>query len=140
MKIKPHVLVVDDQADFRKSIVSLLASEGFRVSSVASGDEALEFFETEDPTDPIDLLLLDYRMPGRNGAETLQELRARGVAARAILLSATPGIEALSKRFGFDAALAKPCEFDEVVAVMRRLDDRRAVPVAATRRRRAMVT
>ena len=140
MKIKPHVLVVDDQADFRKSIVSLLCSEGFRVSSAASGDAALEFFEARDATDPIDILLLDYRMPGRDGAQTLKALRARGVTARAILLSSTPGIEMLRTLYGFDAALAKPCEFEAVVATIRRLHDPRVIPVAATRRLREVAT
>jgi DNA-binding response OmpR family regulator len=106
---------------------------------VASGDEALEFFEADD-ADPIDILLLDFRMPGRDGGQTLQELRARGVTARAILLSATPGIEVLGTRFGFDAALAKPCDFDEVVAAIRRLDGRFAVAATPGRRLRALAT
>ena len=120
MPTNPHVLVVDDQPDYRESIATLLATEGFRVSGASSGDEALTMVEAASLGDQIDILLLDYRMPGRNGGQTLKELRARGVPARAILVSATPGIEVLRHRFGFDEALAKPCSFADLIAAIRR--------------------
>ena len=129
MPTNPHVLVVDDQPDYRESIATLLATEGFRVSGASSGDEALTMVEAASLGDQIDILLLDYRMPGRNGGQTLKELRARGVPARAILVSATPGIEVLRHRFGFDEALAKPCSFSDLIAAIRRCIGNGAAPM-----------
>jgi DNA-binding response OmpR family regulator len=137
MRTGPHVLVVDDQTDFRESIVSLLTTEGFRVSNASSGDEALTMLESASLRDKIDILLLDYRMPGRNGGQTLKEMRARGVRARAILVSATPGIEVLRLMFGFDEALPKPCNFTDLIAAIHRCIGNdtataAAVPIHAT--------
>ena len=96
----------------------LLSLEGFRVSCAASGDDALALLENPEFADDVDLLLLDYRMPGRNGGQTLAELRGGGLDTPALLLSATPGIDVLGQLYGFNAALAKPCEFDELLAAI----------------------
>ena len=138
---QPHILVVDDHADFRTSITRLLTVEGFEVSCAASGDEALALLENQDFADDIDLLLLDYRMPGRNGGQTLTELRARGFDTPALLLSSTPGIDVLCKLFGFDAALAKPCDFEDLLtAIQRCLEATRLVARPPAKKRLYAVT
>ncbi len=79
-----RVLLIDDHALVRKGIEELLQSRGVQVvASVGSGEEgvrrALEL--------PTDLILLDVKMPGMNGVETLKQLRASGVSAPVVMLT-----------------------------------------------------
>ena len=66
------ILVVDDQEDHRDLIGRKLKEHGYRVVVAATGDEAL------GRLDGVDLVLLDYRLPGRTGLETLQLIRQGG--------------------------------------------------------------
>jgi len=66
------VLVVDDDADTRAALARTLASEGCRVAEAADGRAALEALEPATP----DLILLDLVMPGMDGFEFLDALRA----------------------------------------------------------------
>ena len=66
------ILVVDDQADHLDLIGRKLKENRFRVVTATSGDQALELL------DGVELVLLDYRLPGRSGLETLQLIRQRG--------------------------------------------------------------
>lgn len=121
-----HVLLVDDEYEFRTAMAALLASEGFRVSTAGSGDEALRFVQ-ETPDDPVDVFLLDFRMPGRDGGQTLQELRKRGIRSCAILLSAITNAALFAGKLGFDAGVAKPCHFDELLDAIHRCTSSRCV-------------
>lgn len=69
---KLHVLVVDDQADVRHCMVTALAQLDVRVTAVDSGEEALRLAES----DPPHLVVLDIVMPGMDGFEVMQRLRA----------------------------------------------------------------
>jgi len=79
-----RVLLIDDHALVRRGIEELLQSRGVQVvASVGSGEEgvrrAVEL--------PADLILLDVRMPGMSGIETLERLRASGVQAPVVMLT-----------------------------------------------------
>ena len=65
------LLLVDDEEDFRKAICGTLARRGFEVSEAGSGEEALESVERSRP----DVVVLDLRMPGMDGIETLKRIR-----------------------------------------------------------------
>ena len=64
--------MVDDQAGIRRLIAEVLKEEGYRVFMAEDGEAALEFLADRSP----DLILLDMRMPGLSGMETLKKLRA----------------------------------------------------------------
>lgn len=66
-----RVLLADDVADNRRLIANLLTKAGYEVVEARDGDEVLELVSKED----FDLVLLDVRMPGRDGIQTLQALR-----------------------------------------------------------------
>lgn len=70
---KPRVLVVDDEPDITALVVYHLAKTGYRVSTAATGKEALDAAEEERP----DVVVLDLMLPGISGYEVLQELRQR---------------------------------------------------------------
>lgn len=67
------VLVVDDDAGIRKAFSLSLEETGYTVKAVESGQKALEELEGGS----FDLILLDLKMPGMNGIETLREIRRR---------------------------------------------------------------
>ncbi|RJP26378.1 MAG: response regulator [Candidatus Omnitrophota bacterium] len=70
-KKKARLLIVDDEIDFRKAASQGLSRRGFDVSEAASGDECLQVIREQIP----DIVLLDQKMPGMSGIETLKEIR-----------------------------------------------------------------
>jgi signal transduction histidine kinase len=66
-----RVLVVDDSVDHRTLIARRLAAEGMQVATAANAQEAMA------AVDGVDLVLLDYRLPGRSGLDVLQAIRSR---------------------------------------------------------------
>jgi two-component system chemotaxis response regulator CheY len=83
------ILVVDDEPDFCDTIGDFLGAKGYSVLKAHDGDQALEVYRQERP----DVVLLDVRMPGKNGLEALLELRAFDPEARVIMITAVPEIE-----------------------------------------------
>ncbi len=81
-----HILVVDDEEAVGYVFERYLAIKGYRVSVAYSGEQALAAFEADRP----DLVVTDYKMPGMNGAELLQRLRAIDPALPAVMISANP--------------------------------------------------
>ena len=78
------ILVVDDESSVRKSLRKFLERNGYRVVEAPDGDHALALYSQERP----DLVLLDIRMPGKDGLETLRELRAIDPQAAVIMVTA----------------------------------------------------
>lgn len=81
----PQILVVDDEAFFRKTITEYLGDEGFRCLEASNGREAIECINN----DRVDLMLLDLRMPVMSGIETLERIEAEGLNIPTIVLSGT---------------------------------------------------
>jgi CheY-like chemotaxis protein len=71
---KPGVLVVDDQASVRQLLQLVFEQQGCRVWLAANGQEGLQLYEEHQPE--ITLVLLDVRMPGLDGPQTLTALQA----------------------------------------------------------------
>ena len=112
-----RVLLIDDHALVRKGIEELLQSRGVQVvAAVGSGEEgvrrAMEL--------PADLILLDVKMPGMNGIETLKQLRASGVLAPVVMLTMSREDADLSAalRGGAQGYLLKDIEPEELVPAL----------------------
>lgn len=114
----PHVLVVDDEQNFRESLNVLLGMEGFAVTEAADGEQALALVRAGLKPDAV---LLDYRMPGMTGGETLRQLQALSLGAPAVLLSAAAEAAEIGSRYGFDAVLRKPVGPDELFLVLKQV-------------------
>src|SRR5271168_3277557 len=67
----PHIVALDDDADIRKVLCEYLGGQDFRVSAVARGAEMLSILERE----PVDLVLIDLKLPGENGLELARRVR-----------------------------------------------------------------
>ena len=100
------LLVVDDHGDIRNALVHLLASAGYEVAGVGSGEEALAFLASHD----VSLVVLDYNMPGMNGLTVFLEMkkdeRLRNI--RVVMFSADAGkTRERALGFGVDAYVVK---------------------------------
>jgi two-component system response regulator AtoC len=114
----PRVLVVDDDRTIRKNLVRLLQAEHFETLEAAEGDTALKLVREEAP----DAVLLDLKMPGRDGLAVLEELGSKLGDLPVIVVTAFGGssaaIEAM-RRGAYDY-LTKPFDLDEVLLTLRR--------------------
>jgi putative two-component system response regulator len=113
-----HILVVDDEPNVRTVLRRVLEPEGFRVTEAASGAEALLVYAREG----VDLVLSDLMMPGMNGTELLQRVKASDDTVSFIILtgagSLQNAIEAL--HHAADDYLLKPFDVDELLHAVRR--------------------
>ena len=112
------VLVADDDGAIRRNLIRLLKSEGFLVAEAHDGDSALAKIAEIRP----DAVLLDLKMPGRDGLAVLQALSAELAELPVIVITAfggsAPAIEAM-RRGAYDY-LCKPFDLDEVIETLRR--------------------
>jgi len=83
------VLIVDDEAEIRESLQTLLELEGFEVEAAGSGEDGLAAMADR----PFDLVLLDLTLPGRNGMEILAEIRAHDPQLPIIMITAYGTVE-----------------------------------------------
>ena len=115
-----QILVVDDEADARELIATVLEEYGARVTAVASAAEALEAVEKLQPS----VLVSDIGMPGENGYSLIRKLRnieaERGGKIPAIALTAYARSEdrAAAIAAGFQVHLPKPFEPNQLAAVV----------------------
>jgi two-component system nitrogen regulation response regulator GlnG len=108
-----NVLVVDDDADTREALSDALAEAGFAVQQQPSGAEALEHIQQHGQPDVI---LLDLRMPGMDGAQFLERI----VHLRARVIVLTGDSSARLVRFARDAKLlSKPVDLDQLEAAVK---------------------
>jgi two-component system response regulator AtoC len=120
---KISVLVVDDDPLLRKLVTDQLSRSGFDATAASSGEEALASVQATD----YDVVLMDIRMSGMTGLETLREIRKIDDAPEVIMLTADTslgtGLEAM--RLGAYDYLTKPATLDEMEAVIRKADEKR---------------
>jgi DNA-binding NtrC family response regulator len=83
------VLIIDDEAEIRESLQTLLELEGFAVETAATGEAGLQRIGEH----PFDLILLDLTLPGRNGMEILAEIRAHETDLPIIMITAFGTVE-----------------------------------------------
>jgi two-component system response regulator MprA len=122
----PHrVLVAEDDRSVRESLVRALKLEGYDVTAVNDGEQALAALDA----DPYELLLLDVMMPNVDGLTVCRRLRARNVTMPILMLTARH--EVSDRVTGLDAGaddyLVKPFALDELSARMRALLRRTSV-------------
>jgi two-component system, OmpR family, response regulator len=112
--MEPRVLIVEDDSELRGILVRGLAEEGFRPEAAGSGADLLR----RAVAAPADALVVDIGLPDTDGRDLCQALRAQGVDAPVLFLTARDALfERLSAfRAGGDDYLTKPFAFAELVA------------------------
>jgi len=117
--MEPRVLIVEDDAELRGILVRGLNEEGFRTEATSNGTDLLR----RAVAAPADALVVDIGLPDTDGRDLCQALRAQGVEAPVLFLTARDAlVERLSGfRAGGDDYLTKPFAFAELVARLQAL-------------------
>jgi DNA-binding response OmpR family regulator len=112
-----RALIVDDDPGFHSFVEIALEEAGMHCRVAESAEHALELLELV-PAGTYDVILLDVEMPGASGWELLERLRSEGDEVPVIYVSArgTTADRVRGLRLGADDYLAKPVEFDELIA------------------------
>jgi two-component system OmpR family response regulator len=115
----PHVLIVEDDTELREVLVRGLRDEGFAAHGVATGHELLDRAAGEAP----DALIIDVGLPDSDGRDLCQALRAQGVQAPVLFLTARDSLPDRLSGFeaGGDDYVTKPFAFSEVIVRLRAL-------------------
>jgi DNA-binding NtrC family response regulator len=107
------VLFVDDEIDFLETLMKRMKKRGVDVAGVGSGEEALDYLNKK----PVDVVVLDVRMPGIGGIKALREIKKIDPLVEVIMLTGHASIEAAIEGMesgAFDY-LMKPADFDELL-------------------------
>ena len=113
---KTRILVVDDEAQIRRTLRATLAPLGYDVVDAASGEAALEAMREEKP----DVILLDMNLPGMNGLETCRYIRETSdVAILAVTVRDSERDKILMLDAGADDYITKPFSTGELLARIR---------------------
>ncbi len=117
------ILVVDDEAASRESLVDVLTEEGYDITAAASGREALAMLESAE----FDLVITDLRMPELDGIALLREVRKLCPQTLVILMTAYASVETAVEalRQGAHDYMIKPLVYEDVLAKVIRLLERR---------------
>jgi len=124
--VRPRILVVDDEDAIRRSLTMMFEFEGFDCETASSGPEAVQAIERAE----IDLVILDVKMAGLDGLETLRLLRERAKDVPVIMLSGHGTVKTAveATRLGAFDFLEKPPETEKLlVAARNALEKRRLV-------------
>lgn len=115
----PRILVVEDDTDLRSVLRRALREEDFEVETAVDGTTALRAAESHPP----DALIVDIGLPDADGRDVCQALRARGVTAPVLFLTARDAVTDRISGFaaGGDDYLVKPFHIGELVARLRAL-------------------
>jgi DNA-binding response OmpR family regulator len=113
------ILVVDDDAIVIKSCKRILEAEGFEVSTVPSADDALEAIKNYD----FDLLLIDVKMPKRDGMYLMREVKKSRPEVPIIIMSGYPTPETIADvlNLGANLFIPKPFRPDELMKSVRQV-------------------
>lgn len=114
---KENMLVVDDEDIMRDALVDFFSDEGHKVDTAQDGDKALEKFNLKD----YNVMIIDLRLPGRDGLSVLDEVKAKNPKAKVIIITAYPTVETEKEamRRGAFEYLQKPFELNYLETLIR---------------------
>jgi len=114
-----RILIVDDDADIRANIADILDDLGYQTETASDGAVALKKLCTQsgDPECQYDLCLLDFKMPGMDGAELFERIHQRCPGVRAIMITAYAGDDGVQKALdaGTWKVLKKPVDMGSLI-------------------------
>jgi two-component system NtrC family response regulator len=112
------VLVIDDEPAHRLMVRVVLGDAGFKVLEADNGSSGLATLRAK----PVDVVLLDMRMPGMSGLDVLQKMHEEGIATPVIMLTAFGNVSSAveSMKIGAWDYLTKPTDNDELLAVVKK--------------------
>ncbi len=114
-----RILIVDDDISLCKVLQEELVEIGYTTHFVNGADEAFAFIKENK----IDLMLLDLKMPGKDGFDVLREFENKQVDFKIIVLTAYADVKSAieATRMGAADFLSKPYDFDELLITIARV-------------------
>ena len=121
--ISPLLLLVDDEVPFVETMTKRLSKRQLVVLPAYSGREALEKLGKN----AVDVVILDVKMPGLDGIETLREIKKAHPLVEVIMLTGHATVETAVEgmRLGAFDYLMKPCEIEELLAKVKEAKDKK---------------
>lgn len=110
----PKILLVDDEDQFRRPLVERLRLRGYEIDDVSSGEDAVKAIRADRE---IDVVVLDLKMPGMDGEQTLAEIKSFRPEVQAVILTGHGSLEsatALGKKDAF-GYVTKPVELERLI-------------------------
>lgn len=111
----PYIILVDDEVPFVETMSKRLVKRGLKVTSANSGEDALVKLGQDSK---VDVIILDVKMPGMDGLETLQEIKKQHPLKEVIMLTGHATIESAidGMKLGAFDYLMKPCDIDLLIS------------------------
>ncbi|MBI5605343.1 MAG: response regulator [Deltaproteobacteria bacterium] len=120
-----NVLIVDDEDDFRETLVKRFKKRNLNVFGAESGQTALDLMNAH----LFDVVILDVKMPGMNGLDTLREMKKKNPLMEVILLtghaSMESGVEGM--HLGAFDYVMKPVNIDDLLEMIRQAYERKLI-------------
>ncbi|MGD8779689.1 MAG: response regulator [Ignavibacteria bacterium] len=113
------ILVVDDDINLCEVLSEELSEIGYNTNYVQSAEEAIGFLRSYS----VDLILLDLKMPGKDGFWVLNKLNSMGLKVRVIVLTAYADVKSAidSAKLGAADFISKPYDLDELIITIRKV-------------------
>jgi DNA-binding NtrC family response regulator len=113
------ILIVDDDQNLCSVLREELNEVGYDAESVNNGDEVFSYLANK----PVDLVLLDLKMPGKDGFDVLKELEMKEIKTKVIVLTAYADVKSAidSAKMGASDFISKPYDFDELLITIRKV-------------------
>lgn len=114
------ILIVDDDINLCTVLSEELTAVGYETNFLTGGDEVSDFIKTN----PVDLILLDLKMPGKDGFQVLHEIDLNnGFSPNVIVLTAYADVKSAidAAKMGATDFISKPYDFDELLITIRKV-------------------
>ena len=111
--MKTRVLIVDDEEEFVQALSERLTIRDYDVTGSLSGEDALDKLRHYN----FDVVILDVKMPGKDGVDVLKEMKGIKPLTEVIMLTGNATVESAIEgmRYGAYDYLMKPCETDDLI-------------------------
>ena len=118
------ILIVDDDVNLCTVLSEELAEIGYETYFLSNGNGVLDYVNSNR----VDLILLDLKMPGKDGFDVLNDLNSAQVEVRVIVLTAYADVQSAidSAKLGASDFISKPYDFDELLITIRKVVQREA--------------
>jgi len=113
------ILIVDDDINLCTVLHEELITVGYDTEFVTNGDKAIEFLLRKQ----ADLVLLDLKMPNKDGFGVLKDMQEKNIKSKVIVLTAYADVKSAidSTKMGASDFISKPYDFDELLITIRRV-------------------
>ena len=119
------VLIAEDEPELLKAFKLLLQNEGYQAVTAKDGQECIDVYKSElkkrttENSPPFDMVLLDYRMPKKNGAEVAIEILALCPTQKLMMVTAFSGVkELIDVKLKKIHVMPKPFDFDDLFSAI----------------------